>query len=512
MLLVSACARQQGKSTDSVSSTDQPFVYEGEAVLGLEVDDRTDPREITLNRKDTGFRSVWDDNEPTNDEYKYKYSGGFATYSAKHRPLAVYSPKANKTFFTYGGAAPDNPEHLWHMVAYFDHQTGEVPRPTILLDKRTGDAHDNPVISVDDEGYVWIFSTAHGSWRPSYIHKSKKPYAIDSFEFVRATKLEQGKRVPMDNFSYFQPWHLREQGFIAFFASYGDAGGTILGPYGNPAQRTICYATSQDGELWSEWITLGAIGEGHYQISTQNTQKAGTAFNYHPIKKLPEKGLNYRTNLYYLETPDFGKTWQAADGTLLSIPLTEVNNAALIHNYESEGLLVYMKDMVFDKAGRPAILFLTSKGYESGPKNDPRTWRMAKWTGEDWKLSDITTSDHNYDMGSIYIESNDVWKVIAPTLKGPQAYNPGGELAIWISRDQGDSWKLDKQITHDSEYNHTYVRKPLYAQDDFYAFWADGNARQPSDAHLYYCDAQGNVFELPEDMPEASEKPKPLYP
>jgi len=48
------------------------------------------------------------------------------------------------------------------MVSYYDHATGMVPKPTLLLDKQTDDAHDNPVISLDDEGYVWIFSTAHG--------------------------------------------------------------------------------------------------------------------------------------------------------------------------------------------------------------------------------------------------------------------------------------------------------------------------------------------------------------
>ena len=39
-----------------------------------------------------------------------------------------------------------------HMVSYFDHRSGTVPRPTILLDKQTDDAHDNPVISVDASG------------------------------------------------------------------------------------------------------------------------------------------------------------------------------------------------------------------------------------------------------------------------------------------------------------------------------------------------------------------------
>lgn len=63
-----------------------------------------------------------------------------------------------------------NSRHLLHMVSCFDHKTKTVPRPTVLLDKQTDDAHDNPVISVDADGHLWIFSTSHGRARPSYIH------------------------------------------------------------------------------------------------------------------------------------------------------------------------------------------------------------------------------------------------------------------------------------------------------------------------------------------------------
>ncbi|MHC4641705.1 MAG: BNR-4 repeat-containing protein, partial [Planctomycetota bacterium] len=129
---------------------------------------------ITINAKDDGYRGIWYMNQPSGDEYVYKYSGGLGTYCAKHKPFAVYCDKVNKTFFCYGGTTKDSNRKLLHMVSYYDHKTGKVPRPTILLDKRTGDAHDNPVISVDDKGHIWIFSTSHGTSRPSYIHKSKR--------------------------------------------------------------------------------------------------------------------------------------------------------------------------------------------------------------------------------------------------------------------------------------------------------------------------------------------------
>lgn len=149
--------------------------------------DRTSAPDVTLNDKAEGYRGIWYMNQPSNDEYVYKYSGGLGTYCAKHQPFAVYRPEVRKTFFCYGGAAPGDNRHLLHMVSYYDHETGLVPRPTILLDKRTSDAHDNPVITIDERGHLWIFSTSHGRSRPSYIHRSREPYSIDEFERVGAT-------------------------------------------------------------------------------------------------------------------------------------------------------------------------------------------------------------------------------------------------------------------------------------------------------------------------------------
>jgi hypothetical protein len=197
---------------------------------------------VTINAKDEGYRGIWYMNQPSGDEYVYKYSGGLGTYCAKHKPFAVYCKEVNKTFFCYGGTTKDSNRKLLHMVSYYDHETGKVSRPTILLDKKTGDAHDNPVISVDDKGHLWIFSTSHGTSRPSYIHKSIKPYDINKFELVRAKKVQHGKEVAMTNFSYMQAWHIKGKGFACFFTRYN-----------YPADRTICFMRSLDGVKWSEW-------------------------------------------------------------------------------------------------------------------------------------------------------------------------------------------------------------------------------------------------------------------
>jgi len=442
---------------------------------------------ITINDREDGYRGIWYMNQPSNDEYVYKYSGGLGTYCAKHKPFAVYCDTVKKTFFCYGGTTQKSNRQLLHMISYYDHRTGKVPRPTLLLDKKTNDAHDNPVISVDDKGYIWIFSTSHGTERPSYVHKSIRPYDISEFELVDVTKMENGKEVPMTNFSYMQAWHVSGKGFINFFTRYN-----------YPAKRTICCMTSSDGVKWSEWKRLAAIQEGHYQVSAAIPQKAGTAFNFHP----DGKGLNWRSNLYYIETKDFGKTWQTVDGIELSLPLTDVKSPALVHNFYAEKLNVYLKDIRFDREGMPVILFVTSKGYQSGPQNNPRTWTTAHWIGKKWEIRQAMTSDNNYDMGSLYIEHDGTWRIIGPVTTGPQPYNPGGEIAVWSSKDQGKTWREVRQLTNNSERNHTYVRRPVNAHPEFYAFWADGHGRKSSESTLYFCDKQGEVRVLPRIMKE----------
>lgn len=165
--------------------------------------------------------------------------------------------------------------------------------------------------------------------------------------------------------------------------------------------------------------------------------------------------------------------------------------------------------MQFDSQGGPLILYRTSRGYAPGPENDPRTWRIARWDGRAWKHRDITTSDHNYDYGSLYVEEDGGWRLIAPTEPGPQPYCTGGEMVQWISRDEGLSWQRAKQLTRDSKLNHTFARQPLGARADFYALWADGDAHAPSDSSLYFTDRQGShVWRLPRVMFAESASPE----
>jgi hypothetical protein len=245
-----------------------------------------------------GFRGLWYSNQAQNDAWKWKYAGGFATYPQQHIPLAIYASAVEKTFFCYGGALEseaDKPK-IANMVSFFDHQTGEVARPAIILERQTDDAHYNPTLMLDGDGFLYLFCNSHGqgygleksdpTWGKAYIYQSKKPYSIDAF-------------VPIltDNFSYSQPWHLSNGEALWLHTRYE-------GPSHRLFYSLAARGDAQNG-VWSTARPLSEMGFGSYQISWVEGDRVATALDLHPLNGVD--GLNARTNLYYLETCDGGR-------------------------------------------------------------------------------------------------------------------------------------------------------------------------------------------------------------
>ncbi|MEX0927875.1 MAG: BNR-4 repeat-containing protein, partial [Balneolales bacterium] len=374
--------------------------------------------------------------------YGDKYSGGLGTYTANHIPLAIYSEEAGKTFFVYGGTTGRDDRHLLIMASYYDHARHRVPRPTIVYDKQgVDDPHDNPSIAMDGEGYIWVFISGRGQNRPGSKYRSAEPYSVEDFELVTEQEM-----------TYPQPWWIEGEGFIHMFTKYTDG-------------RELYFETSPDGYDWSVDRKLAGI-RGHYQVSGVHNGKIGSFFNRHP-----EGSVDRRTDLYYMQTTDFGRTWTTADGQALDVPLVTEDNPARVFNYSARDRLQYTVDLNWDRHGNPILLYVTSNGHTPGPDNEPRFWEIAHWTGREWRNQVVARSDHNYDLGSLYV-FDDRWVIIGPLGVGPQPWGTGGEMEKWVSRDEGRTWKKERQITVNSARNHKFARRPVHARDPFFVFWA----------------------------------------
>ncbi|MBQ9892215.1 MAG: BNR-4 repeat-containing protein [Bacteroidales bacterium] len=434
-----------------------------------------------------GYRGIWYTLGQVETEYGDKYSGGLGTYTVKHIPMAIYAPQVNKTFFVYGGTTDETRKYLLCMAGCFDHSTGMLRRPVVVHDKGAYgviDPHDNPTIQIDRDGYIWVFVAGRGNTRPGIRYRSSKPYDISSFEYVNESIM-----------AYPQVFYDKDKGFFLFFTRYD-------------GKRRTFFQTSPDGVNWSERQPIASIMEpgetlsGHYQLTNYDGRKLVCCFNRHI-----DGSCDTRTNIYYIQSEDWGKTWTNAAGEKVELPVTREENPALVRNFHREGRNCYIKDINFDKDGRPVILYLTSDNHITGPRGGERNWETVSWNGKDWEYSFITRSTHCYDSGSIYIDG-DTWSVIAPTGPGPQYWGTGGEMALWCTENRGVIWEKFKDLTRNSRFNHAYARRPVNAHDGFYSFWADGDPDSLSISHLYFCNKAGDVFRMPYTMEEEWQKPE----
>lgn len=395
----------------------------------------------------------------------------WAPYTAKHLPLAVYSEAVNKTFFTYGGTTSETENHLLIMVSFYDHETEQLSKPVIAFDKSgVTDPHDNGTIQLDADGYIWLFISGRYSARNGYILRSNQPYDISAFS-----------QVLNEPFNYPQPKYIKDKGFVLLMTNFGSG-------------RELFTKRSSDGYTWTANKKLVAFG-GHYQVSGNTSDKIGFAFNWHELGNVDK-----RTNLYYMQSKDLGDTWTTIQGTALTIPIQASSNPALIKNYLSLGLKVYLKDIRYDRDGYPIILYITSPTHLAGPANPAREWKIARWDGIKWIFTKVTNAHHNYDMGSLYLDNDNTYRILAPTEPGPQIWGTGGEMAIWESYDKGESWRNLGSITSQSARNHSYARRPENCQPEFYAFWADRNTEAFSRSYLYYATKNGDVYQMPYEL------------
>ena len=236
-----------------------------------------------------GFQGIWYEIAGGGGDYPNKYGGGLATYPQQIAPLAIYSAEANKTFFTFSYDLDPGPGHnIGHALSYYDHATGMVARPQVWVDKGTGDAHDAPVLSMDNDGYLYLFSMNHGEARRAYIRKSSSPYDISAYSGDLLTPTSADDMAvfgnPSDNptmtgdprFSYGSAWYVpnaqEDEKFLLLHTRY------ISG------QRDLFTTSSADADIWTTRKTLSQIESGQYQTSwiKPDGETVGTIFKRPP--------------------------------------------------------------------------------------------------------------------------------------------------------------------------------------------------------------------------------------
>jgi hypothetical protein len=432
--------------------------------------------------RDSGYRGIWWAPGRVGPFLAHRLSGGLAFEPMDHTPVALYAAAVEQTFFVYAGTSEvpvdeNGKQPLRIMIGSYDHKTGMVAPPVILMDDLPLGARGCPALTMDDAGRLWVFVSIIGAEYPSTVFRTVEPHQIDAWEKVTEMEFERP-----------QVWHVPGRGFMLLHLRMVDE------------MPRVHFSTSPDGLSWSKPSILATFGEGQSCISAKHNNKIGVVFNH----REPGQPIDGRSDLFYMETPDFGSTWQVYPRARVDVPLTSEDNPAQLLDHKNWRCL--LRDLTFDGMGNPVILYIVR--HQSRPMASARTriWGTARWGGREWLHNGVLFSNSDHDGGCIEVDGLS-WYATFPSIANPQPNSSGGEIVRWRSDTQGRSW-YPQRLTFDSPVNHNWVRRVSDANADLMLLWADGHPLQPSASRLYFADQAGNVYRLPEvvhDNPAAPE-------
>ncbi len=422
-------------------------------------------------------------------ETLYKYSGNLGTYTAKHYPTAVKEGETiyfvfsgpvdldNKHWFSSGGqqrattsgdgeinTAPlfRNPvgksEALGIYVAKYEPAGQRVTPPILVHVKYTDDPHDNAVINIDDEGYIYILVAGRGETRGAFLYRSQTPRDIIAFDDISPESVNYSNdysdfdgRVGIAYPKLF--WVDSDGGYFRLIY-------TVYCGEASCGGRNIFTAELRvDGaaKATMESVTRIANYLGHYAIANARGEDIVLAFNVHLNGKVDD-----RTNLYYLHSSDGGKTWRNAQNLAVSLPLDSQTaiEQAVVRKYHQNGQQVfrriYLKDIQFSGTGnnkRPFILYVGALNWDAPNSYQPSLvvdHYLAKsyWDGSQWSQYRITDDvDHAYSSGMLVPTPDvDLYDIYYPKTPQDNVGNPsdvrynnalaGGALAkTWSEAD-----------------------------------------------------------------------------
>ena len=408
---------------------------------------------MDVERMESDYRGVWYCCGTANvlPGNNHVYSGPMATYSAWHRPMAVYAPAVNTTYFVFGN------ERNAPAIGSYDHAARAYSRPTILGANPDGDAHRNPTLLLDDTGRLCVFYGAHN--HPTRVLRSIRPYAIDSWREC-ATIVDPGT-------SYPQPFQLLPgEIFVSYRESSSGWRSRVSRNHGETREDPVEIVEFQGCAIYA--MSIAETGDYPRSVHLAWSRLGGGTDEEIRTKHLWAR----RYNIYYACSDDGGRTWRRSDGTLYDLPVKE---AAAEKLYDCGERGVWLKDIQLGPDGRPFILFI-----DADPFTYVSHWKCGRFSDDGWRFSDIAVGDHMYDDGGMVIEDRSV-TVYAPTTAS-QPREDGGEIDVWRSADGDGPWQRGEQLTAGSDLSHNNVKVVFNHQagpGDMQVFWTYGDSLSP---------------------------------
>ncbi|MBN2070142.1 MAG: BNR-4 repeat-containing protein [Candidatus Krumholzibacteriota bacterium] len=378
-----------------------------------------------------------------------QYHGPAATFYTNTRPNAIrYTGLHDRTYFVYGDFGRDP------AIQYYDHETKRLSPPVICGRTRIpDDAHGNPSILIDDDGYIYVFFGCHH--HPIQMVRSEFPESIESWS--------PGPLIS-EEATYPEPYMLSPGRIILSFRQK------------TAQDRTASwvYTISEDrGENWTDAGQL--IHEtGKYIYAITETGSETPVRSFHIAFNPFDYGTNLYSNIYYIYSDNDLVTLKHRDGSIAAVPPCGLDACDLV--YDSENNSSHVSDMILDDDNAPYILFNTGPWDKTGEPGDGE-WRVARFDEEIWKSSRLAPCDHLFDRGCLALTDDGAILAYLPIADDGM---DGGEIILYRSDNLGITWQESREITTGSEYSHNYAVRVRGADPEFRALWSYGSSEMTS--------------------------------
>ena len=375
-----------------------------------------------------------------------QYHTPAATYYTTIRPNGIrFVGRYDRSYFVYGDYSRDP------AIRYYDNSTGILSEAVIA--GRTpilGDAHGNPSLLIDDEGYIYVFFGCHH--HPIRMRRSKAPENI----------LEWEEEVQIDvAATYPQPYMLDSRTIITSFREYT---GIETAGWG--------YVTSTSkGQEWSSCRLLVNEPKKFIYALSEVVRNSLDEASYHLVITPFNYDTSLYENIYYIRSDDGMGTFQASDGTVIAgEPPFTLSQLELV--YENADSSSHVNDFAIGGDGTPYILF-NEGPWSQAALPAPGEWKLARRSESGWVINSIAPCNHLFDRGCLLVDRAPRLRAFLPV--GHDLHD-GGEMVEYSSEDNGHTWELSNEITRDSELSHNYAVRVLGAAQDFQVFWSFGSS------------------------------------
>lgn len=308
---------------------------------------------------------------------------------------------------------------------------------TRALDYSSGSdiEHSIPSVCIDSSGYIYLFYGAHDS-NTLYVRKSTNPEDVTTWnaKVLLSSATQAGYPQPIIT-SNDKIWVFYRQRIT-------------------DNQKKFCFVTSTDGGVtWSSQSDLIAPTTDYwvYPDAVAVGSEVGTK-SIHVFTSLRDSGGGGGASGFpfpnYCATFDGGTTWKKADGSTLTLPITELTCDTIASGS------CYPGDMKLNSLNKPYIVYTINGG----------TVKFAKWSGSAWVLSTVSTvATYTYEVAEIDIISDDIIDVY--TVAGTTSIQ-GGDIQRYRSINAGGTWALAEQITNDATTTARYYFPKVVKDND----------------------------------------------